>query len=150
MSGMVASSHSAVSLLSDDQCWERLAAHSVGRLVTRVRDFVDIFPVNYAVDGDGIVIRTAEGNKLAELVISEEVLFESDQVGELSAWSVIVRGRARVLTSDADIARAEALPLRPLVPTVKRNYVRIEAESISGRWFAFSDEPDSDPVHDHG
>lgn len=139
-----------ISILSETECWQRLASQHVGRIVTRVRDFVDIFPVNFVVDDGAVVIRTAEGNKLAELVISEDVVFEVDQVDDDSAWSVIVRGKARVLTTEAEIAHADTLPLSPLVPTVKRNYVRIEAEQISGRWFAFDEEPTGDPAHDHG
>lgn len=133
-----------VSVLSDAECWERLATMAVGRIVTHVRDVVDIFPVNYAVDGESIVLRTAEGSKLIELVISEDVLFEVDDHTETDAWSVIVRGKARKLEREAEIAAAEALPLKPMVPTVKRHYVRIAPVSISGRYFAFGEEPPHD------
>lgn len=133
-------------VLSDAESWERLATHTVGRIVTRVRDVVDIFPVNYAVDGESIVLRTAEGSKLVELVISEDVLFEVDDHTDSDAWSVIVRGKARRLEREAEIAAAEALPLKPMVPSVKRNYVRIEPVSVSGRYFSFGEEPSHDEI----
>ena len=64
--------------LTDEQCWERLAQQELGRLVTHVGDILDIFPVNYVVDGASLLFRTAEGSKLFELTINDEVLFEVD------------------------------------------------------------------------
>lgn len=135
-----------VTVLDDAECWRRLGGQSVGRVVTRVGDVIDIYPVNYATDGEAVVLRTAEGNKLAELLISSEVLFEVDEHSDTEAWSVIVRGKARRLETEAEIAEAEALPLKPLVPTVKRNFVRIEAASVSGRSFEVGEEPPRDGV----
>ena len=131
-----------VTVLADDESWARLRSHSVGRVVTRVGDVIDIFPINYVVDGQSLVLRTAEGTKLAEMVISSEVLFEVDHVDDRVAWSVVVRGSARRLETEADIAAAERLTLQPLVPTVKRNFVRIAATSISGREFVLGPEPE--------
>lgn len=135
-----------VTVLDADACWERLGSQVVGRVVTRVADLVDIFPVNYAVDGESIVIRSAEGTKLAEMTISSDVLFEVDQYTDTEAWSVVVRGKARRLELQAEIAAADELPLRPMVPTLKRNYVRIEAVSVSGRRFELGEEPPRDGV----
>ena len=131
-----------VTVLADDESWARLRSHSVGRVVTRVGDVIDIFPINYVVDGHSLVLRTAEGTKLAEMVISSEVLFEVDHVDDRVAWSVVVRGSARRLETEADIAAAERLTLQPLVPTLKRNFVRITATSISGREFVLGPEPE--------
>jgi len=131
-----------VELLTDQQCWERLAGQQLGRLVTHAGHVLDIFPVNYTVDGESIVFRTAEGSKLTELMINDEVLFEVDQYTDESAWSVVVRGRAhRLLTTD-EVAAADELPLTPWIPTVKYNYVRVVADSVSGRAFERGEEPD--------
>ena len=124
-----------VIVLDDAESWQLLGTHTVGRLVTHVGDVVDIFPVNYVVDGESIVLRTAEGTKLTEMLIGGEVLFEVDEHTATEAWSVVLRGRARRLETEAEILAADALPLRPLVPTLKRNYVRIEVSSLSGRKF---------------
>ena len=62
--------------LSDEQCWERLRTQELGRLVTRVGDVLDIFPVNYVVDDGSVLFRTAQGSKLFELTVNDEVLFE--------------------------------------------------------------------------
>ena len=63
-----------------------------------------------------------------------DVAFEIDDYTDDTAASVIVRGRARVLEGD-EVYRAESLPLRPWVPTVKNVVVEIEPTELSGRRF---------------
>lgn len=135
--------------LTPEQCLERLATHVVGRVVTRVGEIVDIFPINYALDGGDIILRTAEGTKLTEMLIGGEVLFEVDEFDDEQAWSVVVRGSAQLLEKEADIAAADALPLKPMAPTMKRNYVRIVAHSMTGRAFARSEEPSREGPQDY-
>lgn len=132
----------AVTRLDDRACWDRLAEQQLGRLITHVGDVLDVFPVNFTLDGDSLVFRTAEGSKLTELTINQDVLFEVDEYTETDAWSVIVRGTARRLADAEEVAAADALPLRPWIPTVKYNYVRITPVSLSGREFRRGDEPD--------
>lgn len=122
-----------------------LASQRLGRLVERIGDRVEIFPINYAVDAGRIVFRTAPGTKLAGLVAADEILVEADRVGDHEAWSVIVRGSASILEREADIARAEALNLRPLVPSVKRVFVAIAIDSISARRFHLGEAPEALP-----
>lgn len=136
--------NSPLNVLDAPECWGLLATAQVGRLVTRIGDHVDIFPVMFVVDGESVVFRTAEGNKLTELVISSEVLFEADSYTPSHAWSVVVRGTARVLETEAEIQRADSLSLQPKLPTVKRNYVRITANEITGRSFTPGEEPPHD------
>ena len=128
--------------LSEEQCWERLSQMELGRLVTHVGDILDIFPVNYVVDGGGLLFRTGQGSKLFELTINDEVLFEVDDHTETEAWSVIVRGHAHPLEAFADVERADGLALTPWIPTLKYIYVRIEPTRISGRAFRRGPEPD--------
>ncbi|WP_336646407.1 pyridoxamine 5'-phosphate oxidase family protein [Microbacterium sp. USHLN186] len=135
--------------LSEQECWQRLETAEVGRLVTRVGDVIDIFPVNYVTDGHSLVFRTAEGSKLVELTINQDVVFEVDEHTEADAWSVIVRGRARVIDDLAEREAADALGLRPWVPTLKYNHVRITPATLSGRAFARSGEPERYGVADY-
>lgn len=132
----------AISYLSDRECFDRLAEQELGRLVTSVGGVLDIFPVNYTLDGDTIVFRTAEGSKLTELSINDEVLFEVDDYTATDAWSVVVRGHAHRLESSDEVRVADDLPLKPWIPTLKYNYVRITPDSVSGRDFRRGDEPD--------
>ena len=128
--------------LTDEQCWERLRSQELGRLVTHVGDVLDIFPVNFVVDGESLLFRTAPGSKLFELTVQDEVLFEVDDHTDTDAWSVIVRGRAHALDDSAEVERADGLGLRPWIPTLKYTYVRIDPVSLSGRAFRRSPEPD--------
>ncbi len=128
--------------LTDEQCWEHLRGQELGRLVTRVGNVLDIFPVNYVVDGDSVLFRTAQGSKLFELTVNDEVLFEVDDHTDTDAWSVILRGHAYPLDRAADVERADGLGLRPWIPTLKYTYVRVEPASLSGRAFARGPEPD--------
>ncbi len=132
----------AVTALSAAECWERLGEQELGRLVTRVGDVLDIFPVNYVADGETIVFRTAEGSKLFELTLNDEVLFEVDDHTDTAAWSVVVRGHAHRLDTSAEVERADTLPLKPWIPTLKYNYVRIVATRVSGRAFRRGPEPE--------
>lgn len=141
--------HDPVKLLAEEESLRRLRSVTVGRVVTRVGDVIDIFPVNFMVDSGDVVLRTAEGAKLAEMVIGPEVLFEADSHDDREVWSVIIRGSARVLSTEAEIAAAEALPLVPLIPTLKRNFVRITPTSISGRAFEVGEEPARDGVQNY-
>jgi nitroimidazol reductase NimA-like FMN-containing flavoprotein (pyridoxamine 5'-phosphate oxidase superfamily) len=135
--------------LSDEECWERLRTQELGRLVTRVGDVLDIFPVNYVVDGDSVLFRTAQGSKLFELTVNDEVLFEVDDHTDTDAWSVILRGRAHPLDRSPDVERADGLGLRPWIPTLKYTFVRVEPTVVSGRAFQRGPEPDRYGVQEY-
>jgi nitroimidazol reductase NimA-like FMN-containing flavoprotein (pyridoxamine 5'-phosphate oxidase superfamily) len=138
-----------VAYLDDQQCWAQLGEQELGRLVTRVGDALDIYPVNYVVDAESIVFRTAEGSKLFELAINDEVLFEVDDHSDTEAWSVVVRGHAHRLDTSEEVQVADALPLRPWIPTLKYNYVRIVPTSLSGRRFHRAPEPERYGIADY-
>lgn len=135
---------SPVLTLTEEQIWKLIEGTQHGRLVVTVAGEPDIFPVNYAVSNRRLYVRTAPGNKLAELTINSKVLFETDGILSDEAWSVVVRGAARVLETSAEIAAAESLGLKPWVPTLKDFYVEIEPASVSGRHFQFGEHPERD------
>lgn len=120
--------------LSTAQCWDLLAAHEFGRLAFPLVGDVQITPLNYAVDGDRLLFRTAEGTKLLGVVMHARVALEIDELTQESAWSVVVRGSARVLEG-AEADRAEQVPLRPWVGDDKHHVVEIAPDEVSGRRF---------------
>lgn len=126
-----------VTELSQDECWEMLRGEEFGRLAFRLVDEVHITPINYAVDGETLLFRTAEGNKLLSVVMGSEVAFEIDRYGEDAARSVVVRGSARLLPEDEE-HRSENVPLRPWVPSLKYNVVEITPNVITGRAFSLA------------
>jgi hypothetical protein len=69
-----------------------------------------VLPVNYVMDGQDPVFRTARG------------------------WSVLVNGRAHAIYEEAEIQRLSRLGLRPWVSAADRPFwIRIHPTSISGR-----------------
>lgn len=126
-----------VTELTQQECWEMLREEEFGRLAYRLVDEIHITPINYAVDGSALLFRTAEGNKLLAVVVGSDVAFEIDRYGKDDARSVVVRGSARLLPED-EAHRAENVPLRPWVPTLKYSVVEIEPRVVSGRAFKLS------------
>jgi nitroimidazol reductase NimA-like FMN-containing flavoprotein (pyridoxamine 5'-phosphate oxidase superfamily) len=128
--------------LDDEQSWRLLEGTKHGRLVVSVAGEPDIFPINYVTANRKIYLRTAPGNKLAQLTINSTVLFETDGILSEEAWSVVLRGKARVLSNSAELAAVEELGLKTWVPTLKDFYVEIEPTSVSGRHFEFGEQPE--------
>jgi nitroimidazol reductase NimA-like FMN-containing flavoprotein (pyridoxamine 5'-phosphate oxidase superfamily) len=128
--------------LNEEQSWKLLDATKHGRLVVSVAGEPDIFPVNYLTSDRKVYLRTAPGNKLAQLTINSRVLFETDGVLSEEAWSVVLQGTARVLTSSSELAAVEELGLKSWVPTLKDFFVEIVPTSVSGRHFQLGEQPE--------
>ena len=129
-----------VTELSEDECWYLLASRTLGRLATVVAGQPEIFPVNFVVQRPTVLFRTAEGRKLLSAVVDERVAFEVDDHDFEAGWSVVVKGRADVMTDSADLEMAERAQLLSWTPSVKRHYVRIRVAEITGRRFKFGSE----------
>ena len=135
-----------VHVLDETECWELLERTSVGRLAVDVAGRPDIFPINYTVDDNTIVFRSAAGTKLAASVLMHHVAFEIDGFAPdgRTAWSVVVKGRAHEVQRMVELYEAEDLPLFPWVAFPKPNFVRISPTAVTGRRFEVIDEADID------
>jgi uncharacterized protein len=131
-----------VTVLSEDESWSLLSSVSLGRLVTILGGQPEVFPVNFVTQRRTVLFRTAQGTKLYSAVMGGQVVFEADDHTAVEGWSVIVKGRARLLSANADILDAEEAPLLSWIATVKPHYVRLVATEITGRRFKFGPEPD--------
>ena len=131
-----------VTVLSEDESWSLLSTMSLGRLVTILGGRLEIFPVNFVTQRRTVLFRTAQGTKLYSAVMTDQVAFEADDHTVAEGWSVIIKGRAHLLTANADILDAEEAPLLPWIATLKPHYVRVIAMEITGRRFKFGPEPD--------
>lgn len=123
--------------ISDLECWELLSERELGRLAYHLLDEVHIVPLNYrAVPRERrLLFRTAEGTKLLGVVMNADVALEVDDLTGERAWSVVARGRARVLEGPQARA-AEATGLRSWLDTPKTRLVAIEVTEITGRRFS--------------
>ena len=136
-SAMSTPSPSQMQILSESECWKLMRGCEVGRLGISIMNQPDIFPVNFVVDVDTIVFRTAEGTKLAAAVLGRGVAFEVDgydsRAGE--AWSVVAKGEAVEIEEMYELFAAEDLPLFPWHVSPKLCFVRINPDVITGRRF---------------
>ena len=123
-----------IGMMTPDECWDMLRSHEFGRLAFHLAGEVHLTPINYAVDHDTLLFRTAEGSKLLAVEMNPDVAFEIDEVDEEHASSVVVRGNARHLGEDEE-HRVENLPLRPWVSGLRYDVVEIRPTGISGRSF---------------
>ena len=126
-------------VLSRQACLDLLRANTFGRLAL-VRDGQPlVFPVNYGMEGEMVVIRTGPGTKLRWAPTSK-VAFEIDGIDpdQGLAWSVLVQGVAK------DVARAagghgralRSVRVEPAAPGERDDRLAIEAHEITGRRFA--------------
>ncbi len=128
--------------LTEKDSWDLLSSVSLGRLVTTVAGWTEIFPVNFVVQDRTLLFRTAEGTKLLTSVLNEHVVFEADDHNVAEGWSVVLRGTAHMLSTSEEIDKAERAGLYPWVATQKLRFVRVTPESLTGRRFVFGPEPD--------
>ena len=137
---MTSSGTGPVAAMSEPESWARLAGSTLGRLAISVDDQPDVFPVNFVVQNRTILIRTAEGTKLAGAAVNKRVAFEVDDHDTVQGWSVVVKGHARIMTSDDELAAAERAQVLPWITTPKRQFIRITPSDITGRTFRFGGE----------
>jgi uncharacterized protein len=128
--------------LSESECWTLLRAVDIGRLATpTARGGVEIFPVNHVVDQGSIVFRTALGTKLTAAIDAHEVAFEADNAAATvdeqddDPWSVVVHGRADLLSLDTQLFDSFELTVRPWHVSNKPYFVRLVPTVVSGRRF---------------
>jgi uncharacterized protein len=89
--------------IPEAECRELLAGHKLGRLAILVEGQPQIFPINYAMNDQVIVLRTGPGTKLRFAPMSK-VAFEIDEYDPATrgGWSVMVQGLAHEVTGALD------------------------------------------------
>ncbi|WP_246840062.1 pyridoxamine 5'-phosphate oxidase family protein [Auritidibacter sp. NML130574] len=130
--------------LTEEQCRKLLDNTRHGRFAFADGPKIEIFPINYVRDGDLLYFRTAPGSKLAAAEHGLDVAFETDGILPEQAWSVVVRGVARMVTDTAELEHVRQLGIAPWVPTLKDFFASISIEELSGRHFIFGRQPERD------
>ncbi|MFE1838084.1 pyridoxamine 5'-phosphate oxidase family protein [Streptomyces sviceus] len=122
--------------LDRQECLRLMASTPVGRIVHTRHALPAVLPVNFALDdGGAVLLRTAAASELVRAVDDVVVAFETDEVDAAaqSGWSVVVTGRATVVTDPAEHARLCRVGPRSWAPSPEEVFVRIEPELITGR-----------------
>ncbi|MDZ7676110.1 MAG: pyridoxamine 5'-phosphate oxidase family protein [Acidimicrobiales bacterium] len=122
-------------ILDRDECVRLLAQSTVGRVGVSSGALPVVLPVNFLLDGDRILIRTAPGTKLDAALNDAVVAFEVDDFDPLhhAGWSVLVTGTSRVIDDSEDLRRIGTLPLAHWAPADDGHVVAISTEMVSGR-----------------
>ena len=121
--------------LSADECYELISPGGVGRVVFETTDGPTVLPVNFAMWGQTVVLRTAADTELAAR-LDCQAGFEVDRLDEAlsEGWSVLVTGHATEVKKEEQVRRLEAgLRLQPWAGGARDVYVQITPHRISGR-----------------
>ncbi|UMG91901.1 pyridoxamine 5'-phosphate oxidase family protein [Nocardioides sp. TF02-7] len=120
--------------LDRDECLALLRAGDVGRIAFVDDSGPDILPVNYAVQGEDVLVTTSSYGVIARAATGARVAFEVDELDAFtrSGWSVVVRGpaeRAAQFELSADLDERPS----PWADGVRTYTIRIRPEVVTGR-----------------
>lgn len=124
--------------LSAEACLGLLARERVGRLALVDDDGPVVVPVNYALDGRDVVLRSDAGTKVDLAAGGTAAAFEIDGVDHTRrlGFSVVLRGTLRRVDDEAEGARLAALVDEPYVGGPAPHLLRLSTRVISGRRIA--------------
>ena len=122
-------------ILSVSECERLLRASVFGRLVLSTPDRLEVVPVNFAVMGDAVVLRTAAGSLLDRHAHGAPVLLEVDEVDHerWQGWSVVVRGHGERLSEEQLTMAERSSPGPPQWAPDRDVWIRLNCLEITGR-----------------
>ncbi|BFO18552.1 pyridoxamine 5'-phosphate oxidase family protein [Streptomyces sp. KM77-8] len=122
--------------LGRQECLPLLALVPVGRIVYTRQALPAVLPINFSLDGDGsVLVRTSPASELVRAIDGVVVAFEADEfdAATRSGWSVVVTGRASVVTDPAEHERLSRTGPSSWMPLTEEVFVRIDSEMVTGR-----------------
>ncbi|MDX3133971.1 pyridoxamine 5'-phosphate oxidase family protein [Streptomyces europaeiscabiei] len=128
--------NNAFRALDRQECIGLLAKVPVGRVVYTRQALPAVLPVNFALDTDAsVLLCTSATSDLVRAIDGSVVAFEGDEFDPVtrSGWSVVVTGRAAVVTDPAEHERLSRSGPGSWMPMRDEVFVRIASEVISGR-----------------
>jgi nitroimidazol reductase NimA-like FMN-containing flavoprotein (pyridoxamine 5'-phosphate oxidase superfamily) len=117
------------------ECLRLLGTALIGRVVFTQAALPAAQPVNYLLDGEEILFRTANGSKLAAASRHHVVGFEVDEIDLASriGWSVFGVGEAYEVVVPARLAElADRMP-DPWAPAHEAHTICIPLQQLTGR-----------------
>ena len=122
--------------LGRQECPGLLAKVSVGRIVYTRQALPAVLPVNFCLDDDdAVLLRTCAASELARAVDGSVVAFEADEGDAVAraGWSVVVTGRAAVVTDPAECEHLNRVVPCSWAPSPVEVFVRVEPGLVTGR-----------------
>jgi len=128
--------------LDREECLQLLAGTGIGRIAVAVPDWSEplLRPVNYVFDesSQSVLISSGSGSKLHAILRSARAVFEIDGTDSVArvGWSVIVHGVTEEVTNAIEVQRLDSLGHDPWAPGNKGHWIRIRANTVTGRRIA--------------
>jgi hypothetical protein len=121
--------------LDRGECLRLLAGQVIGRVVFTDSAMPAAQPVNYLLNGEEVLFRTANGSKLAAAVRRAVLGFQSDQIDPASAtgWSVLGIGQSYEITDPARLELLERTLPTPWAPGQGVHTIAIPLTRLTGR-----------------
>ncbi|GGY76454.1 helix-turn-helix domain-containing protein [Streptomyces omiyaensis] len=123
--------------LEEAECWSLLDERGVGRIGVEGADGLAVFPVNYQVLDESLVISTAPESALGRAAAAgDEVAFEEDRLDEAfrRGWSVLLVGPVHTLSDPAEaMGTSRAVTVRPWTGDGRDTVVRLVPRRVTGR-----------------
>jgi hypothetical protein len=121
--------------LGRDECIRRLKAQGVGRIGVQSHGRTAIYPVNYVVHHDAVIVRVRHDGGLDRSTHGTYVALEIDHADSLfhEGWSVLLQGACTHVADPVELRALERLPLLPWGGPDRDLYLRIAMDSVSGR-----------------
>ncbi|MDX2530988.1 MULTISPECIES: pyridoxamine 5'-phosphate oxidase family protein [Streptomyces] len=130
------SQNDAFRSLDRQECLRLLSKVPVGRVVYTRQALPAVLPINFSLDTDAsVLLCTSPDSDLVRAIDGVVVAFEADEfdAATRSGWSVVVTGRATVVTEPAEHERLSQDGPMSWMPLQEAVYVRIESEMVTGR-----------------
>ena len=124
--------------LSRQECLTLLQAAAIGRVIFTDRAMPAAQPVNFLLDGEEIIFRTANGSKLAVATRHAVVGFQVDEIDPRTrtGWSVLGVGEAHEIVHPDRLADLAQRQPDPWVDDHDAHTISISLQMISGRRLA--------------
>ena len=128
--------HAGLAVLGYQECLRLAGSEPVGRIAFADGGDIHVFPVNHCVLDGLVAFSTGDGTKLGAALDASVVAFEVDRydADQRTGWSVLVKGRAEVVTERSLQNRLRATGLRPWRSAAPRSeWVVIRPDTVTGR-----------------
>jgi nitroimidazol reductase NimA-like FMN-containing flavoprotein (pyridoxamine 5'-phosphate oxidase superfamily) len=124
-----------LTVLTRTDCLALLAGGVIGRVVFTAAALPSAEPVNYVLDGEEIIFRTANGSKLAGATRHAVVAFQIDEFdpGTRTGWSVLGVGQAYEILDPDRLAELAQRQPDPWAPGHDVHTISIPLRLLSGR-----------------
>ncbi|MEU0830304.1 pyridoxamine 5'-phosphate oxidase family protein [Streptomyces sp. NPDC005969] len=122
--------------LDRQECLRLLTKVPVGRVVYTRQALPAVLPINFSLDTDtSVLLCTSPASDLVHAINGVVVAFEADDfdAATRSGWSVVVTGRATVVTDPAEQERLSQTGPTSWMPLRDTVFLRIESELVTGR-----------------